>query len=129
MLVMPIGRLCDLSVRKVGGRLIVRFQIIAADGTNVCMDAGNRLLAREYLDWIPEKVAFDAGRPWAITHELDVHLLATPSLHLELWHAPRADCPAGERDAMGRVARLLLDRGVISKPDVDRFLLAAESNL
>jgi hypothetical protein len=125
---MPLGCLSNLSVRRADGRLIVRFQIIAAEGNNACLEAGNRLLAREYLDWIPETVVFDAGHPWAITRELDVYLLAAPSGHLEAWHAPRAGRPTEERDAMARLARLLFERDVLSRPDVDRFLLAVESS-
>lgn len=67
---MPLGCLSNLSVRRADGRSIVRFQIIAAEGNNACREAGNRLLAREYLNWIPETVVFDAGHPWPITHEL-----------------------------------------------------------
>jgi hypothetical protein len=82
---MPLGCLSNLSVRRADGRLIVRFQIIAAEGNNACLEAGSRLLAREYLDWIPETVVFDAEHPWAITQELDVYLLAAPYGHLEAW--------------------------------------------
>jgi hypothetical protein len=90
--------------------------------------------SRQEIDFSPGNTStgypkrLSAGHPWAITQELDVYLMAAPSGHLEAWHAPRAGRPTEERDAMARLARLLFERDVLSRSDVDRFLLAVESS-
>lgn len=124
------GRLEALQRRDTAdGNMVITFTIRSPEGVDLSLAAAASLLPWEKYERLPERVAFRPGLTYAITDELDVQLRAVAASGepgdwlIEVINSPRLPGDhARPSEALGKVPKMLNERGFIGISDMMRFL-------